>query len=201
MINPEQQVISGIVREFQPGTLLYSSEQKIIGLWRVIEGVLRIVADDEAGHELTLFRIMPGQWLCHDYLFQSPVRHLPCRIIAERYSKIEYFEQNILQQQGQTDPSTVWQLVQSLQNQIHAVMDLAAELAFNSVEQRLFSWLALKCISGTRRITITHQELANHLGTSREVISRILKDWEVKQAVSLSRGTIRLEESFRTMVI
>ena len=46
---------------------------------------------------------------------------------------------------------------------------------------------------------MTHQELADHIGTSREVISRILKDWEDRGALVLARGEIRLKPGFRTM--
>jgi CRP/FNR family transcriptional regulator len=50
-------------------------------------------------------------------------------------------------------------------------------------------------------LKVTHQELADHIGTSREVISRILKDWEDRGSVALARGPIRLLPGFRELQV
>jgi CRP/FNR family transcriptional regulator len=80
------------------------------------------------------------------------------------------------------------------------VMELVEEIAFRHVDERLHRWLVEAASLGTdRRITATHQELADHLGTSREVVSRILKDWEQREELELSRGSIILSPDFERL--
>jgi CRP/FNR family transcriptional regulator len=74
------------------------------------------------------------------------------------------------------------------------IMELVQEVAFRRVDQRLAQWLLEQGSSeqGSEIIAATHQELADHVGTSREVVSRILKDWEERGFLELSRGSIRI---------
>lgn len=78
------------------------------------------------------------------------------------------------------------------------VMELVEEVAFRRVDQRLAQWLLEHSSSenGLRTISATHQELADHVGTSREVVSRILKDWEERKLLELFRGSLKLLSGF-----
>ena len=69
-------------------------------------------------------------------------------------------------------------------------MALVEEVAFKHMDERLIEYLEDKSESG--RLSATHQKIAADLGTSREVISRLLKDLERKGRVALSRNLIRL---------
>jgi CRP/FNR family transcriptional regulator, anaerobic regulatory protein len=87
------------------------------------------------------------------------------------------------------------------------VMELVEEVAFRRVDERLAQWLVENGSSGPGRIpgqgpgliAATHQELADHVGTSREVVSRILKDWEQRKALEISRGSLRLLPGFERL--
>ena len=66
-------------------------------------------------------------------------------------------------------------------------------LAFQSLDERLLSYLRVKTqATGTDIIKMTHQELSDQLGTTRETISRMLKKLEVEERIRLQRGTIIL---------
>ncbi|HWP68794.1 MAG TPA: Crp/Fnr family transcriptional regulator, partial [Rectinemataceae bacterium] len=80
------------------------------------------------------------------------------------------------------------------------VIELIEEVAFKHVDERLYHWLAeLGSASPSGLIAATHQELADHMGTSREVISRILKDWEQRGFVEIARGSLRVLPSFEKL--
>jgi CRP/FNR family transcriptional regulator len=82
------------------------------------------------------------------------------------------------------------------------VMELVEEVAFRRVDQRLAQWLVEHSSSsgqGSGLISATHQELADHVGTSREVVSRILKDWEQRKKLEISRGSIKLLPAFERL--
>jgi CRP/FNR family transcriptional regulator len=78
------------------------------------------------------------------------------------------------------------------------VIELVEEIAFRKVDERLIQTLAeLRSPSGL--ITSTHQELADHVGTSREVVSRILKDLEQRGKLEISRGSVKLLPAFEKL--
>jgi CRP/FNR family transcriptional regulator len=77
-----------------------------------------------------------------------------------------------------------------LSRRLASVMELVEEVAFGRMDQRLMDYLIEK--SENNKLETTHQKIASNLGTSREVVSRLLKDFERKQEVKLSRNLITL---------
>ncbi len=73
---------------------------------------------------------------------------------------------------------------------ITAVMTLISEIVFGKMDERLINYLIEK--SGDGHLTRTHRQIAQDLGTSREVVSRLLKDLERQGHVVLSRNHIEL---------
>jgi CRP/FNR family transcriptional regulator len=71
-----------------------------------------------------------------------------------------------------------------------AIMELVQEVAFGKMDRRLEDYLAGKAEDG--ELHATHQHIADDLGTSREVVSRLLKDMERRGLIALSRNSIRL---------
>jgi len=69
-------------------------------------------------------------------------------------------------------------------------MLLVEEVAFRRMDQRLEEWLTSHMTDGS--MEVTHQQIASELGTAREVVSRLLKEFENQGRVELSRGHIRL---------
>jgi len=78
----------------------------------------------------------------------------------------------------------------SISQRLAAVLELLGEIVFAKMDRRLFDYLVEKSENGT--LSMTHQQIANDLGTAREVVSRLLKDFERKGKVTLSRGHIQL---------
>ncbi|MDP6037338.1 MAG: Crp/Fnr family transcriptional regulator [Candidatus Latescibacteria bacterium] len=72
-----------------------------------------------------------------------------------------------------------------------SVITLIEEVAFRRVDSRIAEYLA-NSINGSTEIRTTHQKIAADLGTSREVVSRILKDFEHQGWISLSRNAIQV---------
>jgi len=81
----------------------------------------------------------------------------------------------------------------SIGQRICDLMQLVEDVAFGRMDARL-ARLLLKRIRHQESLDCTHQDLAFELGTAREVVSRLLKDFERKEWVSLSRGKIKLRD-------
>ena len=71
-----------------------------------------------------------------------------------------------------------------------SLTELIKEVAFGKMDERLLDYLVEK--SEQKKLQATHQKIANDLGTSREVVSRLLKEFERKGTVRLSRNLIEL---------
>ena len=70
-------------------------------------------------------------------------------------------------------------------------MEVVEELAFQRMDKRVASFLLARS-QVQNPVKITHQEIANEIGSSREVVSRLLEDFAEKQLILLSRGKIEV---------
>lgn len=73
---------------------------------------------------------------------------------------------------------------------VTSIMTLVSEIAFGKMDERIISYLIEKSENG--KLKRTHQQIANDLGTSREVVSRLLKELERQDLILLSRNYIKL---------
>ena len=66
---------------------------------------------------------------------------------------------------------------------------------WKSFDKRLAKFLVEECqLEGTASLKITHEKIANHMGTAREVVTRMLRYFQGEGMVSLSRGTVELTD-------
>ena len=75
------------------------------------------------------------------------------------------------------------------------VMWRVEQIVFKSFDCRLAAFLLEESENeGTDKLTITHEKIANHLGTAREVVTRMLRYFQQEQMVQLTRGTVLLTD-------
>ena len=79
-----------------------------------------------------------------------------------------------------------------LSYRLAGVIATIEEVAFRRVDVRIAEFL-LKTADARGHLTITHQEIASELGTAREVVSRILKDFEREGVITLARGAVTIQ--------
>ena len=75
-----------------------------------------------------------------------------------------------------------------------SLMDTLDDVAFRRMDTRVASLLLERSRRGEARVRITHQEIADELGSSREVVSRILEDLQARGQIRLSRGSVEIIE-------
>ncbi|MEW6601721.1 MAG: Crp/Fnr family transcriptional regulator [Nitrospirota bacterium] len=78
-----------------------------------------------------------------------------------------------------------------INSSLTAIMALISEIVFGKLDERLINYLIEKFENG--QLKKTHDQISKDLGTSREVISRLLKDFERQGLLSLSRNVIKLK--------
>ncbi len=174
------------------GTVLSGADGEMKGFMTVLEGELRVQHRSPAGRELVLYRLGPGQ-SCVTFL---PLLKEEAEAVVEKHLRAVLLPLSPVRVLQARSPAFRALVQDIFTERLSQVMLLAAELAYVSSEARLAHCL-LRRASGGSVVRTTHQALAVELGTAREVVSRLLKDFERKGWVALGRGSIVLEQPTR----
>ena len=165
---------------------------KCTGIPLVLEGSARIYKLSESGREITLYRVEPGDSCVLTASCIMSGVEFPAFAATE--TKLEAIVIPPQALQRWVTQHTVWSeyLWSLLSSRLAEVISLVEEVAFQRVDKRTAEYL-LHLASADGKVTKTHQDIAADLGSSREVISRILKEFENRGFISLSRGEIHIE--------
>ena len=189
---------SAVKKTVKKGTVLHGGFSDCSGLFLVASGMLRAYILSEEGKEVTLYR-----------LFEMDI----CLFSASCIMRSIQFEVTI-QAEKDTDlwviPAEVYQdimeasaPVANYTNELMAsrfseVMWLMEQVMWKSLDKRVAAFLLEEAsIEGSSVLKITHEAIANHLGTHREVITRMLRYFQSEGMVRLSRGMVRLLDEDR----
>lgn len=162
------------------------------GIPLVLGGRARVYKLSESGREITLYRVEPGEsCILTASCIMSDVE-FPAFAATETEVEAIVIPPAILHRwvsQYEVWSVFLWGLLAS---RFSEVISLVEEVAFQRVDKRTAEYL-LQSAGADGRIKKTHQDIAADIGTSREVISRILKEFEHKGLITLSRGAIHAE--------
>lgn len=153
------------------------------------EGSVRVFRMHISGQEITLYYLEKGEQ-CNVNL-NSAFTQTPAVGSAVTDTEIAGFllPADIVRQ-IYTEESVYQQYVFDLfARRLECMAGLVEDVRFKKLDHRLLDWLHEQ---GQKEIMITHEKLASHLGTSREVISRLLKEFEHNGIVALYRGKIEV---------
>jgi len=173
-----------------PDTLLLSEGQYCPGLILMLAGEKRVYKATETGREITLYTVDPGEFCI--LTASSTLSNTPYPANAKSITQVEMlvvppdkFQKYISQYQEMRDL-----IFSHISKNFTDVMELITEVTFKRMDERLLDYLIEKSEDG--KLYATHQTIANELGTAREVVSRLLKDFERRGMVILSRSYIQL---------
>jgi CRP/FNR family transcriptional regulator len=212
MIEPEQiarlvQVLPvlkhaepGLLREFQQkaffaripvGRDVFVEGDRVDAIALLISGSVRVYKIGETGREITLYRFGNGQSCILTANAILSQKNFPAVATVEKEAKAVMIPADTFRDWVRRyDP---WRefVFDLLSERLSAVMAIVEEVAFRRMDVRVASFLAERG-RGSDSIRVTHQEIAAELGSSREVISRILEDFSAKGMIRVSRGAIRV---------
>jgi CRP/FNR family transcriptional regulator len=196
-------VMAGIIfRALEEGTIILREGDSCSAVPFVMSGSIRVFKAAENGREITLYRIEAGQSCILSSGCASAITVFPATAVVEMPTAAAFMPAPAVRFMLEKHAGFRGFVLAQYARRMAGIIELVEEVAFRRVDQRLKEWLLGRCrMAGAERLVVTHQELADHIGTSREVISRILKDWELRGALELSRGEIRLLPSFSSLSV
>lgn len=175
------------------GTTLFDVGVACQALPLILEGRIKVSKRAENGREIRLYNVRPGE-LC--------IVTLGCLLGDAAYSATGVAETSLkalalprslfMRLVAEHPPFRAW-VFQLFSERISGLMQLVEEVAFHKLDQRLAAWLA----EHAPRVAASHQAIADELGSVREIISRLLRQFEDQGWVSLGRERIEVLDAPR----
>jgi CRP/FNR family transcriptional regulator len=179
-------------RKFPAGMLVYSEGDSCSAIALLISGEIRIFKAGEGGREITLYEIGRGETCILNASCILANTPYPANAVSSRDGSMLLIPADDFRRLMETHESIRHFVFRIMSRRLATVMALVEEVAFGRMDHRLVEYLVEK--AQDRILRSTHQKIADDLGTSREVVSRLLKDLERKGAVALSRNQITLRK-------
>ena len=175
------------------GTLLLQPDSACTQFMLIVEGCVRVYQQTPNDREVTLYRTYDGDLcvLSINGLMQNKNFDAFARAESD-VTALSFTRDQFMAAMALYEPFRQFVLI-NLTSRFQDVLKLMEETVFEGLDTRLVCLLArISKQQNTQDIQITHQELASELGSSREVISRLLKAIERQGCIKLSRGKIHL---------
>lgn len=190
----------GLLREFQQkaffaripeGHDVFVEGDRADAIALLISGVVRVYKIGETGREITLYRFGNGESCILTANAILSQKDFPAIATVEKQAEAVMVPAETFRDWVQR--YSLWRefVFDLLSDRLSSVIEIVEEVAFRRMDERLATFLAQR-LGQSDSIKITHQEIAAELGSSREVISRILEDFSELGIISVSRGTIKL---------
>ena len=173
------------------GTLLHDGGPDCLGLLLVKSGQLRAYMLSEEGREITISRFFDMD-IC---LFSAScvMRNMHFAVFIEAEKDCEVFVIPACLYQNLMDESLPLANYSHnlITNHLSEVMWLMEQIMWKSFDKRLAQFLLEEAnLEGSNSLKITHEKIANHMGTAREVVTRMLRYFQSEGMVKLTRGSV-----------
>jgi CRP/FNR family transcriptional regulator, anaerobic regulatory protein len=191
----------GQLATFEPGKTLMEPGQFVKAVPLVLDGSIKIMRMDEDGKELFLYYLEAGETCALSLTCCSASRPSEIKAVVEEKVSVLFVPIQVHEQL--VDEFKQWKdfVSSTYQHRFHEMLVVLDAIAFKRMDERLMSYIVTKMKQlKTNELHTTHQEVANELGTAREVISRLLKQLEKKKWIELGRNVIYIRDDFEELI-
>ena len=184
--------------EVQAGTLLHGGRDDCLGLVIVEDGQLRAYISSEEGREITIYRLFSRDICLFSASCVMSGIQFEVMVEAERNTMIWVIPSEVYRKITEANARAANFTNKVMASRMTDVMWLIEQIMWKSLDRRLAAILLEEAqLGGSDMIHMTHEKIASHLGTAREVIGRMLKYFQSEGLVTLSRGAVKLEDEER----
>ena len=186
---------SAVKRRVEKGKILHKSSGECLGLVIVEEGQLRAFVLSEGGKEITLFRLFELDFCLFTASCVFSGIQFDVSIEVEKDTEFWLIPPNVYRELMEKSTAVANYTNELMASRFSEVMWLIEQVMFKSFDKRLAAFLLEESnIENSDRLEITHERIANHLGSAREVVTRMLKYFQNEGAVKLSRGAVEITD-------
>ena len=193
----EQQMIlsSSFIQHMKKGTLTHHNSGQCSGIEVIKEGRVRVFITSPNGNEITLYRLLTGDTCILSAACMIKSLSLDINMEFEEETDVIIIPKTVFKKISDENPSCAQFTLGLVSEKFSDVMWLFNQYVFSNMAQRLASsLLEHMSLEGSETLNITHEILAKDLGTAREVVTRLLKQFQTDGIVKLSRGKIEITD-------
>ena len=191
----QREHISAVIEyhDVKKGTHIHDSSAQCLGLVAVRSGQLRAYILSEDGREITISRLFEYDVSLLSASCVMPDMQFNVMIEAEKDTQFWSIPACLFKKLVDDSLAVSNYSRSLLSSNFSELMWLMEQIMWKSFDKRLASFLLEEAaIEGTNILKITHEKVANHLGTAREVVTRMLRYFQSEGMVKLTRGGIEL---------
>ncbi len=183
----------GVTKTFSEGDIILNENAYIKTIPIVLSGSIRVMRTDEDGREILLYYIKAGESCIMSFLGGLHHDTSKVKAIAEENTEILFVPIDKVSELIKEYPKWLDYIFRLYHKRFEELLEVVNAVAFKKMDERLLNFIRKKCeLTKSHTLYVTHEQLANELGTARVVISRLLKQMEEEGLVNLGRNKITL---------
>lgn len=193
----QQDRISGHVtqRTVKKGAVIHNGSMDCTGLLLVKAGQLRAYILSDEGREITIYRLFDMDLCLFSASCMMNSLQFEITIEAEKDTEVWIIPPDVYKELMQESAPVANYTNEIMAARFSEVMWLMEQILWKSLDKRVAAFLLEEAsIEGTNQLKITHENIANHLGTHREVITRMLRYFQSEGMVKLTRGVVEITD-------
>jgi CRP/FNR family transcriptional regulator len=184
---------NAIERVFHPGEVIVRSGQYIKSTVLVISGRIKIYRENDEGGDFLIYYLGPGEACAVSLIcaLQSQTSEITAKAIEE--TEVVMLPVQLMDELMIKFKSWSHFVIQTYRDRFDEMLTVIDNIAFRNMDERLEFYLKrAKTDAGRISLNLTHQQIADDLNSSREVISRLLKKMEQLGKIKLNRNSIEI---------
>ena len=196
----QQERLTNAVTPFEgkKGTILHNGDIDCIGLLLIKSGQLRVFVLSDEGREITLYRLFDMDICLFSASCVMPNIQFNIVVEAEKDTEMWIIPPCLYKDLMQESAAVANYSNQLISSRFSDVMWLMEQIMWKSFDKRLANFLLEECVlEESNVLKITHEKIGNHMGTAREVVTRMLKYFQNEGLVKLTRGAVELVDMKR----
>lgn len=189
---------NAVYRKAEKGEAIHNGSVHCTGLLLVASGQLRAYILSEEGREITVYRLFERD-LClfSAFCIMSGIR-FEISIDAAKESEFWVIPAEVYKRLMEESAELANYTNEVMAERFSDVMWLMEQVLWKSFDRRLAEFLLKESeFEGTERLKMTHEEIGNHMGNPREVVTRMLRYFSSEGIVKLSRGVVEIADMNR----
>ena len=184
---------SGNLKHFSAGEIIVNMDSYIKHIPIVISGSIKVIRTEEDGSEILLYYLTPGESCTVSILAGMKNETSKIKAIVEEDAEIMLIPADKAKEWVRKYPDWTDFIFNLYQKRFEELLDVVNSVAFQKIDTRLLHLIKQKTqLYQSKEISVTHQQLADELGITREATSRVLKKMEKEHLLILSRNKIEL---------
>lgn len=189
----EQLSTHGTIKHFKQDDVILNESSHIKAIPIVMKGSLRVMRTEEDGREILLYYIKAGESCIMSFL--GGIHHETSKVkaVAEEDVEVLLLPIDRVGLLLKDFPEWLDYIFRLYHKRFEELLEVVNAVAFKKIDERLLNFIHKKAeVTNSKVLSITHEQLANELGTARVVVSRLLKQLEINGTLKLGRNKITI---------